>query len=128
MIVRQAYNAKTAPEPVGNYVQALEVSGTTRRLYVSGQIPADRAGNVPAGFLAQAELAWQNLAAQLTAADMTAANLVKVTIFLSDRKYAMENRVARKAALGDHAPAMTVIITGIFDEAWLLEIEGIAEA
>jgi 2-iminobutanoate/2-iminopropanoate deaminase len=128
MMKLQAYNAETAPAPVGNYVQALEVSGTTRRLYVSGQIPVTREGALPASFLAQAELAWQNLAAQLAAADMTVANLVKITIFLSDRKFAMDNRVARKAALGDHAPAMTVIITGIFDEAWLLEIEGIAEA
>jgi enamine deaminase RidA (YjgF/YER057c/UK114 family) len=28
--------------------------------------------------------------------------------------------------VGDHAPALTVIITGIFDEQWLLEIEAIA--
>jgi 2-iminobutanoate/2-iminopropanoate deaminase len=128
VISRQPYNAKSAPAPVGNYVQALEISGATRRLYISGQIPATRDGFVPTDFLAQAELAWQNLTAQLAVAGMTVANLVKVTIFLSDRKYAMENRIARKAALGDHAPAMTVIITGIFDEAWLLEIEGIAEA
>jgi hypothetical protein len=61
-------------------------------------------------------------------ADMTIGNLVKVTIFLSDRKYALENRQARQEALGDHAPALTVIIAGIFDEAWLLETEAIAEA
>ncbi len=128
MLKLKAFNADAAPLPVGNYVQALEVSGATRRLYVSGQIPVTRDGTLPAGFKAQAELAWQNLAAQLAAAGMTVANLVKVTIFLSDRAYAMENRTVRKAALGDHAPAMTVIITGIFDEAWLLEIEGIAEA
>jgi 2-iminobutanoate/2-iminopropanoate deaminase len=53
---------------------------------------------------------------------------VKVTIFLSDRKYALENRQARQDALGSHAPALTVVIAGIFDEAWLLEIEAIAEA
>jgi hypothetical protein len=28
--------------------------------------------------------------------------------------------------LGQHAPALTVLIAGIFDEAWLLEIEAIA--
>jgi hypothetical protein len=28
--------------------------------------------------------------------------------------------------LGSREPALTVIITGIFDEAWLLEIEAIA--
>jgi enamine deaminase RidA (YjgF/YER057c/UK114 family) len=59
---------------------------------------------------------------------MTVENLVKVTIFLSDRRYALENRQARQAALGDHAPALTVIIAGIFDESWLLEIEAVAEA
>ena len=128
MMKLKAFNADTAPLPVGNYVQALEVTGATRRLYVSGQIPVARDGTLPTGFKAQGELAWKNLAAQLAAAGMTVANLVKVTIFLSDRKYAIENRVVRKAALGEHAPAMTVIITGIFDEAWLLEIEGIAEA
>lgn len=37
-------------------------------------------------------------------------------------------RTARSAAtvLGGHGPALTVIITGIYDEAWLLEIEAIA--
>jgi len=29
---------------------------------------------------------------------------------------------------GAHRPAMTVVITGIFDAAWLLEIEAIAAA
>jgi hypothetical protein len=32
----------------------------------------------------------------------------------------------RLLALGSHAPALTVIITGIFDLKWLLEIEAIA--
>lgn len=57
---------------------------------------------------------------------MTMHNLVKVTTFLSSREYAVANRVARQSALGDHTPALTVIITGIFDEQWLLEIEAIA--
>jgi enamine deaminase RidA (YjgF/YER057c/UK114 family) len=51
-----------------------------------------------------------------------------VTIFLSDRKYNAENRAIRREILGDRAPALTVIITEIFDEAWLLEIEAIAMA
>jgi 2-iminobutanoate/2-iminopropanoate deaminase len=28
--------------------------------------------------------------------------------------------------LGSHSPALTVIIAGIFDEQWLLEIEAVA--
>jgi 2-iminobutanoate/2-iminopropanoate deaminase len=124
----RSINAKSAPEAVGGYSQALETMNGTRRLYISGQIPVTRDGAVPESFSAQARLAWTNVLAQLEAADMTISNLVKVTIFLSDRKFALENRQARQDALGDHAPALTVIIAGIFDEAWLLEIEAIAEA
>jgi 2-iminobutanoate/2-iminopropanoate deaminase len=48
-------------------------------------------------------------------------NIVKVTTFLSSREYAIENRAVRQAMLGSHAAALTVIVTGIFDEKWLLE-------
>jgi 2-iminobutanoate/2-iminopropanoate deaminase len=59
---------------------------------------------------------------------MTMANLVKVTTFLSSRDFNMTNREVRKEVLGAHSPALTVIITGIFDEKWLLEIEAVAVA
>jgi 2-iminobutanoate/2-iminopropanoate deaminase len=120
-------NADTTPPAVGGYAQAVECTSTTRRLYISGQIPVARDGSCPEAFADQAKLAWHNVVAQLQAAGMTIGNLAKVTIFLSDRKYALENRNVRQSVLGDHTPAMTVIITGIFDEAWLLEIEAIAE-
>jgi 2-iminobutanoate/2-iminopropanoate deaminase len=122
------HNSEFAPEAVGGYSQALEVTGSVRRLYISGQIPVTKDGVVPKGIAAQADLVWANVMAQLTEAGMTVENLVKVTTFLGDRKHAVENREARQRALGTHSPALTVIITGIFDESWLLEIEAIAEA
>ena len=66
--------------------------------------------------------------AQLRAAGMTLDHLVKVTTFLSDRKYALENREVRLRRLGGRQTALTVIVTGIFDEAWLVEIEAVAAA
>ena len=121
-------NAENAPESFGGYPQALECSETSRRLYISGQVPVAKDGVVPESFEAQADLAWANVLAQLRAAGMEIENLVKATIFLSDRKYALPNRRARQKALGEHCPAPSVVIAGIFDEAWLLEIEAIAEA
>ena len=121
-------NAENAPQSAGGYSQAIESSDTHRRLYISGQIPVTVDGHVPGSFADQSKLAWANVEAQLNAADMTLDNLVKVTIFLSDRKFAMENRAVRADVLEDRRPALTVIITGIFDEDWLLEIEAIAEA
>ena len=125
---RQVINAKDAPAAVGGYAQAVAVGGATRTLYVSGQIPVDAEGRCPAGFEDQCRLAWRNVLAQLAAADMSVENLAKVTIFMSDRRYALENRAIRTEMLGSHQPALTVIITGIFDEAWLLEIEAVAVA
>ncbi|EJE54765.1 putative translation initiation inhibitor, yjgF family [Acidovorax sp. CF316] len=119
-------NSPLAPAPSGGYSQALDVQGATRWLVISGQIPVDRAGVVPANFAEQADLVWKNILAQLDAAGMGVANLVKVTTFLSSRQYAQENGEARRRALGAHAPALTVIIAGIYDEAWLLEVEAVA--
>lgn len=110
------------------YAQAHEVRGATRWLHISGQVPADAAGRVPADFKAQARLAWANVEAQLAAAGMTLDDLVKVTVYLSDRRWRAANAEARKAVLGPRAPALTIIIAGIYDEAWLLEIEALAAA
>ena len=123
---KQLINSDEAPPPVGWYSQALEVSDAQRILFVSGQIPVTKDGEVPQGFGAQCRLVWANVLAQLRAADMTLDNIVKVTTFLSDRSYGQENRDIRREIFGDRAPATTVIITGIFDEQWLLEIEAIA--
>ena len=47
---------------------------------------------------------------------------MKVTIFLSDRQYREVNSAVRRRVLGDALPAVTVIIVGIYDVQWLLEI------
>ena len=54
------------------------------------------------------------------------ADIVKVTTFLSDRAYAAENSAIRREVLASLTPALTIIIAGIYDPAWLLEIEAIA--
>jgi 2-iminobutanoate/2-iminopropanoate deaminase len=119
-------NAESAPQASGGYSQGVAVSDAKRLLFISGQIPETPAGDVPDDFPAQARLVWFNVLAQLGAAGMTPANLIKVTIFLSSRKFATVNREIRQEVLGAHSPALTVIITGIFDEKWLLEIDAVA--
>lgn len=120
-------NAADGAEAVGAYAQALEVTNTTRRLYISGQAPVTVAGDVPSTFKEQAEVVWQNILAQLHAAGMTAENIVKATTFLVDRKYRAENRDVRQAMLGGHTFALTVVLAGMFEDGWLLEIDAIAE-
>lgn len=114
------------PQP-GAYAMGARVDGPTRWLFVSGQVPEDASG-VPAEFADQARLAWRNVLAVLERGGMAVTDLAKVTIFLADRRYRAENARIRKEVLGEHAPALTIIIAGIWDESWLLEIEAVAAA
>jgi enamine deaminase RidA (YjgF/YER057c/UK114 family) len=114
--------------PTTGYSQALEVSGHSRMLFISGQTPVDASGQVPEGFEAQCRLAWKNVEAQLTAAGMSLDNLVMHRTYLADRRYALTNRAVRNEVLGGRETALTVVVAGIFDEAWLVEIEAIAAA
>lgn len=125
---RREINSPDAPLPAGGYAQAIEVTNNARTLYISGQIPVAKDGTIPDDFDGQCWLVWRNIEAQLHAAGMGLDNLVKVTVFLSDRAYALDNRRIRGEVLGDRKVAMTVVIAGIFDAAWLLEIEAVATA
>ncbi|HJU38400.1 MAG TPA: RidA family protein [Tahibacter sp.] len=121
-------NAPDAPAASGSYAQAVEIRGGERLLVVSGQIPQTVDGDVPPDFDAQCRLVWRNVEAQLRAAGMSLDHLVKVTTYLSDRRYRDANGAIRREVLGARTPALTVVIAGIYDEAWLLEIEAIAAA
>lgn len=122
----RAVNAADAPAPASPYSQAVEVSGATRLLFISGQVGVDADGSVPGGIAEQARLAWRNLAAQLAAAGMGFDNLVKVTIILPDAADIAASRAARAEALGDRRPASTLIVGGLADPAWKIEVEGMA--
>lgn len=126
--MQRPINSKEGPKPSGGYCQALEVSGGSRTLYISRQIPVGQDESTPNSFAEQARLAWANVGAQLAAADMTFHNIVKHTTFLADRRYRDENSEIRRQVLGERAPALTVVIATIYDEKWLLEIEAIAVA
>jgi enamine deaminase RidA (YjgF/YER057c/UK114 family) len=81
------------------WAQAHEVSGVSRLLFISGQVPEAADGSVPKDFKSQCRLAWANVEAQLKAAGMMLDNLVKITIFLSDRQYRQEpTRCARRSS------------------------------
>ena len=121
-----AIDPETSPRPTGGYVNALQVQGASRLLFVSGQIPENRDGRVPDGIEEQCRLVWANLTAALFAAEMEITNLVKVTTFLADREHAAANTIVRNEVLGHHRPALTVIVAGIFEPGWLVEIEAIA--
>jgi 2-iminobutanoate/2-iminopropanoate deaminase len=116
------------PAPSAAFSHGTLVRGVERLVFVSGQPPWATDAPVPEGFEAQCRLAWRNVELVLTETGLTLGNLAKTTVYLSDRRYRDANSRIRSEVLGDHRPAVTVIITGIYSEEWLLEIEGIAVA
>jgi len=123
---RRDLNAPDAPAPAGTYTQAVEITGATRTLFISGQVGVDTKGNVPEDVAAQARLAWANLQAQLHAAGMNLDNVVKITTILTDLGNMTETRRIRTEVMGDRRPASTLIVAGLANPAWKLEIEAIA--
>ncbi|RED47516.1 RidA family protein [Seonamhaeicola aphaedonensis] len=109
-----------------NYSEAVKISDFSELLFISGQVPITNQGKVPSNIKDQCTVAWSNVEAQLKEADMTLDNLVKVTFFVSDRKYLREVGQLREQNLLNIKPALTIVITGIYNENWLLEIEAIA--
>jgi len=125
---RRDLNAPDAPPPVAAYTHAIEVLGAARTLYISGQVGQRMDGTIPDDVVEQSRLAWQNLEAQLKAAGMTLDNLVKITTILPNQGDLAASREGRNKVLGDRKPASTLIVGGLANPAWKIEIEGIAVA
>jgi 2-iminobutanoate/2-iminopropanoate deaminase len=107
---------------------AFEVQGASRLLWIGGQSPEAHDGSVPGDFGGQARRVWQRIEEQLTAAGLGLNNLVKLTTFLSDRRYLVDNTCIRHEMLGAHRPALSVLIAEPTDPRWLIEIEAVAAA
>lgn len=120
-------NPPSAPPPFSRYSQMVSAPAGYRWLHISGQVGCGRDQKTVAGFEAQAELAWSNLAACLEADGMTVQDLVKVNVFLTRASDVPASRVARDKILNGAQPASTlVIVAGLANPEWLIEVEGIA--
>jgi 2-iminobutanoate/2-iminopropanoate deaminase len=69
-----------------------------------------------------------SLQAQLRAAGMAIENLVKTTTIVPNPADIASVRAGRTAVMGAHRPANTLIIGGLANPAWKVEVEGIAVA
>jgi 2-iminobutanoate/2-iminopropanoate deaminase len=120
------HNPENVSAPLGGYSHGLEVRNPAGFLFISGQIPELPGGQVPESFSDQCEAVWSNIETILASAGMSISNLVKVTTFLTDKIQVATNGEIRRRHLGEHKPALTVIIAETLESHWLLEIEAIA--
>jgi enamine deaminase RidA (YjgF/YER057c/UK114 family) len=120
-------NPAGLPVPTGNYTHGTLVTEAQRTVFVSGQVNwSDENGEIPSDFETQYRTVWRNVLAVLAEADMGVRNLAKVNMYLADRRFRDVSSTLREEILGDHCPALTIIICDIYHEAWLLEIEAVA--
>jgi 2-iminobutanoate/2-iminopropanoate deaminase len=122
-------NPEGAPKPASPYSQAVEVSGESRRLVISGQIGVTPDGTILDDPEAQVAQALANIGAILKAHGMGVPNVVKMTVFLTDAALIGAWRSKRGAWLAGHAPASTLlIVAGLADPRFKVEVEAEAVA
>jgi enamine deaminase RidA (YjgF/YER057c/UK114 family) len=99
--------------------------GVSKRLLIAGQVGADAAGNVPDGFEAQVELAFDNLLAVVDAAQLAVGDIIKIAVYVTaPGRLALYNKV-RERRIGSATAVSTYIeIAGLGDPRWLVSIEG----
>ena len=125
---KREINAEDATPPMAAYSQAVEVSGGTRMLFISGQLGTEVDGTTPSTMEEQSRLAWRNVGAQLKAAGMGFEHVVKLTMIIPNAADIPAGRAARVEAMGDLRPASTVVVAGLVNPAWKIEIDAIAYA
>jgi 2-iminobutanoate/2-iminopropanoate deaminase len=110
-----------------NYSHAVEVSGDSRLLFISGLNGFLADGKtMPDSFEEQAEIIWGHLGVVLKSAGMTYENIVSLRTYLVSPAYDEPNVKLRMKYLGNHQPALTVICCQLLEPKWKLEIEAIA--
>lgn len=123
------HNPSTIAPAFSSYSLGVEAAAGARWLHVSGQVGVAPDGSLAEGAEAQMETAFQNILAILGAAGMGPHDLVKVTVFLTRREDIGLYREVRDRMLAGATPASTLlVISGLADPDWLVEIEAIAAA
>ena len=120
-------NPETLSVPPG-YTHVVEVRGG-RTVYISGQVPLDRAGNVVGigDFAAQTTQVFENLKLALASVGATFDNVVKNNMYVTDMSNIQALREIRLKYYGKNAPASTLVQIGkLARPEFMIEIELIA--
>ncbi|MBI2071062.1 MAG: RidA family protein [Elusimicrobia bacterium] len=113
-----------APKAIGPYSQAVEKNGF---VFVSGQIPADAAGQPVAGDIKiQAEAAIKNIEAILGAAGLDLSHVVKTTVYMKNlQDFPAMNEVYARF-FKEPYPARATIEVSNLPKGAAIEIEALA--
>jgi enamine deaminase RidA (YjgF/YER057c/UK114 family) len=121
-VQRQRVSGHSPYEPVFGFSRAV-VAGD--RVLVSGTAPVPPGGGPPpTGPYDQARLCLDLIGEALAKAGTTLDQVVRTRMFITDAAHWPEIARAHGEVFGDIRPAATaVIVAGLLDPAWLVEIE-----
>ena len=121
------YNPREVFPPYQNYSHAVEVSGDSRILFISGLNGYAVDGKtMPESFTEQADLVWGHIGAILRSAGMDYENIISLRTYLSDPADREENVVTSRKYLGTCEPSWTAVCCRLLESKWKLEIEAVA--
>ena len=123
-------NPPALAKPSG-YAHGVAASG--RLLFLAGQTGMDASGRIvaPGDLVAQFRQALANLQAVVDAAGGQMSDVVKLTLFVTDKRaYRAQLKPlgeAYRAVFGRYYPAMTLVeVKSLFDDEAMIEVEGVA--
>ncbi|NOK63234.1 MAG: hypothetical protein GFH27_549325n58 [Chloroflexi bacterium AL-W] len=113
--------------PYRNYSHAVEVSGDSRILFISGlngYLPDGK--TMPESFEEQGTIIWEYIGTILRSAGMGYEHIVSLRTYLASPEYDEANVQLRMQYLGANEPASTVLCCQLLESKWKLEIEAVA--
>ena len=108
------------------YTHVIKAGNT---IYLAGQTPQDENGQAVGrgDITAQAVKVFENIKTALASAGAGFGDLVKITVYITDPRYREAVGEVRRRYIGNELPASTlVVVAGLANPDYLLEIEGIA--
>jgi enamine deaminase RidA (YjgF/YER057c/UK114 family) len=106
--------------------QGMKVAGPL--LFVSGQVALDDRGELVGhgDFEQQATQVMRNLEQVLIAGGAGLGTVVRIGVFITDRKYLQAWRTLRSRYFSDPFPASTLVIADLITPDLLIEVEAVA--
>ncbi|TDP93344.1 enamine deaminase RidA (YjgF/YER057c/UK114 family) [Leucobacter luti] len=126
----QRYSPDHLAPPVGAYSHLATVTGAARWVFISGQVGANPAGDVPADVAAQTRHTLRNIEALIAAAGGTPQSIVRLMTFLVGQENMAAYAEARNEILSEWFPAgdlpghSLAIVSALAQPQLLVEIEG----
>ncbi|MDE0242585.1 MAG: RidA family protein [bacterium] len=121
------FNPEGVAPPLSNYSHGVVIPAGMKQLHVSGQIGITPDGTIPDDVGEQARWCFANILAILAAEGMAADNLASLTTYVVGEDNLAAVREARQQALGEAAPASTLVfVAALATPVLKVEVQAIA--